>query len=301
MFVPRQIEREILLALYRYNLLTSHHLSILLHYEQHTIYNAFHTLKEKCWVQQLPLNFVQKNVKGWTLSRDGMEVAFGLTKEHRTRLLKQNSIVAGQTGHLYGSNRFFIHLIRESLSRPLDEGLIDWIGMRDGGDRYALFDAKGKKTTPLRPDGIGTYRFADQSDLIYHVEYDTGSEHLWVLHNKLWQYADILKGFWDDITLANVLFITRNTHRSMRILELWQEMRDDVFRKQPVPTVWTTTESALDEQGAFAPIWTGLSEQLVSFADFPRLEGNPHNGIIPFGKQIREQPFAKPGSRGHKP
>lgn len=64
MFVPRQIEREILLALYRYNLLTSQYLSILLHCEQHTTYNAFHTLNKKHWVQQLPLNFVQRNFKG---------------------------------------------------------------------------------------------------------------------------------------------------------------------------------------------------------------------------------------------
>lgn len=76
-FVLRRTEREMLLALYWYNLLTSQRLSILQHDEQHTIYNTCRTLKEKYWVELLPLNFVQKYVKGWTLSRDGMEVALG--------------------------------------------------------------------------------------------------------------------------------------------------------------------------------------------------------------------------------
>lgn len=291
MYAPRHIEREILLALYRYSLLTSEHLSTLLHYEQNTIYNAFHTLKQKRWLEQLPLTFVQKNVKGWTLSKDGMEVAFGLTKEYRTHLLRRTNVAIGQTAHLYGSNRFFIHLIRESRSRSADEGLVDWIGMRDSGDRYPVFDAKGKKSTPLRPDGIGAYRFEDGRETVFHVEYDTGSEHLWVLHHKLWQYADTLKGFWDDVSLANVLFITRDINRSMRIMELWQDIRDDAFRRQPVPTVWTTTESALNENGVFASVWNGVSDDRVSFSDFPRLHGTPADSRVPLGKQIREQPF----------
>lgn len=65
------------LAPYRYNLLTSQYLSISLHYEQHTNYNAFHTFNKKHWVQQLPINFVQITVTGWMLSRDGMERIFG--------------------------------------------------------------------------------------------------------------------------------------------------------------------------------------------------------------------------------
>ena len=74
-------------------------------------------------MQSLPLGFVERNVKGWTLSKNGMEVAFGLTKEYRARLLKQTSVLSGQTAHLYRSNRFFTDLIECSLACPTDEGL----------------------------------------------------------------------------------------------------------------------------------------------------------------------------------
>jgi len=291
MFVPRRIESEIIFALYRYSLLTTDQLATLLHYERKTIYKAFHTLKEKDWVQSLPLGFVERNVKGWTLSKSGVEVSFGLTKEYRPRLLKQTGILSGQTAHLYRSNRFFTDLIACSLDRPADEGLIDWIGMRDSGDRYAIISQTGKKTTPLRPDGIGTYRFENGSELMFHLEYDTGSEHLWVIHSKLWQYVDVLKTFWTDPSLANVLFLTRDKRRSERILELWKNLKDDVFRRQPVPAVWTATENTLDEQGTFGSVWLGAEETVMSIRTFPRLEGRNGDRSVPLGKQLRQQPF----------
>lgn len=293
MFVPRHIEREVLLALYRYRMLTSEQLSILLHYELPTLYNAFRILKQKRWVEPLSLDFLPRNVKGWILTKEGMEVAFGLTKEYRIQLLRRSNNPIGQTEHLYGSNRFFTDLIRHSLHSPDDEGLIDWIGMRDAGDRYSIVDRKGKKTTPLRPDGIGIYRFANGHDVIFHVEYDTGSEHLWVLHNKLWQYADILKQFWSNLSLVNVLFITRDPRRSERILELWKVMREDAFRRQPVPAVWTVTEGTLAKQGPFVPVWIGSEHTAASFQDFPRLNGRHADRSVPHGKQVHIQPFAK--------
>jgi len=301
MLVPRHIERRILLALYRYRMLISEQLSILLHYELPTLYNAFRTLKQKRWVERLTLDFLPRNIKGWVLTKDGMEVAFGLTKEYRIQLLRRSSSPVGQTEHLYGSNRFFTDLIRHSLARPEDEGLIDWIGMRDGGDRYNVVDRNGKKTTPLRPDGIGTYRFVDGSEVIFHVEYDTGSEHLWVLHNKIWQYTDVLKSFWADLSRANVLFITRDTRRSERILELWKDMQKDAFRRQPTPAVWTATENKLDEQGPFGFVWMGTAATVSSFQDFPRLNGGHADRSVPLGKEVHVQPFEKRGNEGDKP
>lgn len=301
MVVPRHIEREILLALYRYRMLISEQLSILLHYELPTLYNAFVTLKREHWVEPISVDFLRHNAKGWVLTKDGMEVAFGLTKEYRSQLLRRSSSPVGQTEHLYGSNRFFTDLIRHSLARPVDEGLIDWIGMRDGGDRYNVVDRKGKRTTPLRPDGIGTYQFTDGSETVFHVEYDTGSEHLWVLHNKLWQYADILKQFWSDLSLTNVLFITRDPRRSVRILQLWKGMQADVFRRQPVPAVWTVTEGTLEMNGPFEPVWTGSERAAATFQDFPRMYGGHADRSVPLGKQVRIQPFAKKAKGADKP
>ncbi|KYP79873.1 replication-relaxation family protein [Ferroacidibacillus organovorans] len=294
MKIPHRIEQEMLLALYRYSMLTTDQLSTLLHYKIDTIYKTSRSLRHQEWIESQSLDFIRRNTKGWVLTRKGIEVAFGLTKEHRPYLLRQTNAAFGQAPHLFGVNRFFTDLIRHSLTRRPEEGLIDWIGMRDGGERYAIVNRKNQRTTPLRPDGIGTYRFANSSEIIFHVEYDTGSEHLWVLHGKLWKYVDVLKTFWADVTLANVLFITRDPRRSARILELWQGMRDDAFRKQPTPTVWTTTEDELSEQGTLAPVWQGLETNAVSFLDFPRLSGGNGDRSVPIGKQTREQPFAKP-------
>jgi hypothetical protein len=293
MHAPRRIENEIVLALYRYSLLTTDQLSTLLHYERKTIYKAFYTLKGKGWVQSLPLPFAERNVKGWVLSKSGMEVALGITKEHRPRLLKQTGALSGQTAHLYRSNRFFTDLIACSLACHASEGLVDWVGMRDSGDRYPITTPTGKRTTPLRPDGIGTYRFENTSEVIVHVEYDTGSEHLWVIHGKLWAYADALKTFWSDESLANVLFVTQDARRSKRILELWKDMKEDAFRRQPTPSVWTTTENLLDEQGIFGSVWRSVEDTAVSFLDFPRLNGGNSPRTVPLGKQIRARPFPR--------
>ncbi|KYP80053.1 replication-relaxation family protein [Ferroacidibacillus organovorans] len=293
MLVPRRIESEIVLALYRYSLLTVAQLAILLHYEHKTIYKAFHSLKDKDWVQSLPLGFVERNVKGWMLSKIGVEVAFGLTKEYRPRLLKQTGVLSGQTAHLYRSNRFFTDLIQGSMARPTTEGLVNWIGMRDSGDRYPVTTAKEQKTTPLRPDGIGTYQFENGSEVVFHLEYDTGSEHLWVIHHKLWQYIDVLKPFWNNLSLANVLFVTRDHRRSARILEIWNHLKSNLFSKGPTPVLWATTENALDIQGVFGSVWTGAEDTVVSIQDFPRLESRYGDRSVPLGKQIRQQPFPR--------
>ena len=290
MQVPRHIESEILISLYRYSMLTTEQISLLLNYETDTLYKAFQSLRAKGWMESLSLDFIRRNARGWVLTKDGIEVAFGLTKEYHAGLLRQKGVLAGQVPHLYGVHRFFAALIRESLSRPMREGLIEWIGMRDAGERYALVDSKGKRSIPLRPDGLGTYRFAEGGELVFHVEYDTGSEHIWVLHHKLWQYTDVLAKFWTDMTLANVLFVTRDEHRSSRILELWEDLRSDALRHQPIPTMWTATEADLERHGVFAPVWSGIEDGLVAWRDFPRLKGN-QDGPVPLGKQIRERPF----------
>lgn len=290
MHVPRHIESEILISLYRFSMMTTEQLSHLLNYETDSLYKAFQTMRSKGWIEPLALDFIRRNARGWILSKDGVEVAFGLTKEYRAGMLKQKGVMAGQIPHLHGVNQFFTSVIRESRSRPMREGLIEWIGMRDAGERYALFDSKGKRTTPLRPDGLGTYRFAEGGELVFHVEYDTGSEHLWVLHHKLWQYADVLSKFWSDITLANVLFVTKTANRGTRILELWEDLCGDALRRQPVPQVWTANEVDLGRYGVFAPVWRGSEDRRAAWHEFPRLEGKQDRSDV-LGKQMREQPF----------
>lgn len=195
MKAPSTTEREVLLALYRYTMLTTKQLSVILHYHPRNVQIALRTLRNEHWADPIQLSFLEHNVKGWVLSKSGLEMAFGLTKEQRPGLLRRAGQSLTQVAHLYGSNHFFSSLIAESLTRPESEGIIEWAGMRDGGERYAVTDSKGKRRMPVRPDGIGTYRFTNGTSTVFHVEYDTGSERLWIIHDKLTQFAEHLPKF----------------------------------------------------------------------------------------------------------
>ncbi|MHB1682960.1 MAG: replication-relaxation family protein [Bacilli bacterium] len=211
MKTPSTIEREVLLALYRYTMLTTKQMSLILHYHPRNVQITLCTLRQEHWATPMQLSFLERNVKGWILSKSGLEMALGLTKEQRPSLLRRAGQSFTQAEHLYGSNHFFSSLIAESLARPKSEGLIEWIGMRDGGERYAVTDNKGKRLMPIRPDGIGTYRFANGTSTVFHVEYDTGSERLWVIHDKLTQCAEHLPKFWRNPAWTSVLCSSRVT------------------------------------------------------------------------------------------
>lgn len=292
MLTPRNQEQEVLLALYRYTLLTTDQLCTLLHYRPNTMYQTLSKMRKLDWTQPMRLAFLRHNVKGWTLTKEGLQLAFGLTKETRSALLRQPGTPPSQAVHLYGTNRFFMGLISESLSSA-DEGLVEWIGMRDSGDRYGITDAKGRRATPLRPDGIGTYRFPDGSIVTFHVEYDTGSEHAWTLYQKLWIYALHLPKFWADVGSANVLFITREEHRVKRILELWDGLLETHLKGQPTPAVWAISERRLDSEGVLGSVWNGSSGWTSRFEDFPQTDGDAYRSITPLGKQTRLPPFGK--------
>ncbi|WP_258109931.1 MULTISPECIES: replication-relaxation family protein [Alicyclobacillaceae] len=191
--------------------------------------------------------------------------------------------------HLYG---FFTRLISESL--PIsNEGLVEWIGMRDSGDRYAIVDAKERWTAPVRPDGIGTYRFGDGFIAVFHVEYDTGSEHSWTLYHKLWNYAIHLPKFWVDVPSANVLFITRSDDRAGRILELWEGLLGGGLKGQSVPAMWAVSELQMETDGVLQAVWNGPWEYRGSLRDFPHIDGDTYRDMMPLGKQTRLPPFVR--------
>ncbi|MHB1627880.1 MAG: replication-relaxation family protein [Bacilli bacterium] len=292
MLTPRTQEQEVLLALYRYTLLTTDQLCTLLHYRPNTMYQTLSKMRKLHWTQPMRLAFLRHNVKGWALTKEGLQLAFGLTKETRSALLRQPGTPPSQAVHLYGTNRFFTNLISESLSSA-DEGLVEWIGMRDSGDRYSTTNAKGRRATPIRPDGIGTYRFEDGSVVTFHVEYDTGSEHAWTLYQKLWTYALHLPKFWADVGLANVLFITREEHRARRIVELWDGLLETHLKRQQTPAVWAISERRLDSEGVLGAVWSGSSGSTSRLGDFPQTDGDAYRSVTTLGKQRRLAPFVK--------
>jgi len=277
LLTPRNQEQEVLLALYRYSMLTVDQLCMLLHYRPNTMYQTLSKMRKLDWTQPMRLAFLPHNV-GWTLTKEGLQLAFGLTKETRAALLPQPGTPPNPAVPLYGTNRFF--------PEPFS-------GMRDSGDRYAITNAKGRRATPIRPDGIGTYRFSDGSVVTFHVEYDTGSEHAWTLYQKLWTYALHLPKFWSDVGSANVLFITREEHRVGRILELWDGLLETHLKGQPIPGVWAISERRLDSEGILGSVWNGSSGWTSLFEDFPQTDGDAYSSVTPLGKQTRLPPFVK--------
>jgi len=219
-------------------------------------------------------------------------MAFGLTKEQRPGLLRRAGQSLTQVAHLYGSNQFFSSLIAVSLTRPGSEGLIEWTGMRDGGERYAVTDSKGKRRIPVRPDGIGVYRFTNGTSTVFYVEYDTGSERLWIIQDKLTQYAEHLPKFWRNPAWTSVLFITQDDHRTNRILHVWKELQTKALKGMPVPEVRVASASHLQHHGALGHVWADTGALLSSLAELPRIRNSGDEGATVLGKQPRASSFS---------
>jgi len=288
---PSTIEQEVLLALYRYTMLTTKQLSAVCHYHPRNVQIALRTLRQEHWADPMQLSFLERNVKGWVLSKSGLEMAFGLTKEQRPGLLRRAGQSLTQVEHLYGTNYFFSSLIAESLVRPESEGLIEWIGMRDSGERYAVTDGKGKRRMPVRPDGIGTYRFTNGTSTVFHVEYDTGSERLWIIQDKLTLYAEHLSKFWRNPTWTSVLFITQDEHRASRILHVWKELQTKSLKGMPVPEVRVASVSQLQHHGPLGRVWADTNASRASLAELPRIRNSGDDGASVLGKQPRASSF----------
>lgn len=211
-------------------MLTAGQLRILLNYEPFSMYRVLGQMRKEDWIQGMPLKFLTGNVKGWALTKDGFNVAYGLSEEADPKYPRNKGAFPGQAEHLYGTNQFFISLISASIDCP-GEGLIEWLGVRGAADNFAI-ETKGKRTTPLRPDGEGIYRFSDGKHVELLFEYDTGTEHTRMIQDKLENYGDHIWQLWQEKAgLVNVLFVTRTSHRALKIRAWWNWYLKEWFRK----------------------------------------------------------------------
>ena len=286
MRTPRTVERNILLALYHHSMLTAEQLRILLHYEPYSIYRVLGWMREEGWIQGMPLKFLSGNIKGWALTKDGFNVGYGLSEEAEPKYPRNKGALPGQAEHLYGTNQFFIRLISASLNCS-GEGLIEWFGTREATESFVI-EKKGKRMTPLRPDGEGIYRFADGTHVELLLEYDTGTEHMSMIQDKLKNYGDHIGYLWEDKSnLVNVLFVTRTSHRALKIQAMWKWYLKEWFRNHKVPTIWFTHENTLNELGVQGSVWLDPDGQWLSMKQFPRITNHLYSAGIPLGKQAR--------------
>lgn len=281
-------KKEVLLSLYQHTILTPHQLAVLLNYRVPSIYGMVGELKKMGLLRSLPLPFLRDNQVGYVLSAYGAKAAAALCGEEdivRPKAWDEDPI---QLEHIYGTNEFFVSLIRTSL--PIQsEGMVEWLCTRDAAERYAHFKNAGqKKYFPLRPDGYCTY-VSDRGRLILHLEYDTGSENLSRLQDKLWNYARVLTGVWSNVEAVHVLVLTKAEGRPDRILQLWETLCKKPLVGLRLPQVWAITEPEWNAGGFHQSHWLGKNEERKTLREMPVLPMPDHMPLAFLGKQPRER------------
>ncbi len=169
------------------------------------------------------------------------------------------------------------------------------MGTRDISNLYARFENNFKKMKmSIKPDGYGTYRYENGERLVFHLEYDTGSESLWRLQDKLWNYAKHLRSTWGKkIEQVHVLVITRGASRVKHILDLWVSLKEGPLLGEKTPLLYCACEKELkyQENGG---IWLGVNKNAIPLHQLTKLP--PKEQQLPFlGKKRRIDCFGKQG------
>ena len=283
-----EAKKETLVMLYRHTLLTAEQLAILLHYRPKTMYNIAVELRGKGLLRSILLPFLKRNHVGYTLTAYGARAAASLVGDEtvfRSKAWEEGPI---QLEHFYGTNAFFIEVIRYSLNRE-GEGLIEWLDPRAAAERYVQ-QRKGKKpSAPVKPDGFGMYVFPGRGRLAFHLEYDTGTETLWRLKEKMMQYGDLLPVIWPKVERVHVLFLTRGENRTKMLMDIWEALQRGTFTGDPLPCMWIMNEQDLKEKGIGEARWMGSGGQRFPLWELPLLPQLAEETIPILGKQLREQ------------
>ncbi len=281
-------KKELLIALYRQTMLTPDQASLLLNYHIKTIYGAARHLKNEGDLGSLPLPFLREHHVGYALTVKGAKAAARLCGDEEQFRMQEWTDDPVQLEHWYGINAFFTGLIRHSLPQP-DEGLAEWLGTREATDRYVMVKPSGRKARPVKPDGFGSYVFPGRGRLVFHLEYDTGTENLWRLKEKMVNYAELLPKLWPQVEAVHVLFVTKVASRPKALIEIWEVLRRDMFGGDRLPCVWTITENEWTRAGMEQAAWHGAGNQKLRLQEFPLLPLplSSQEGFL-IGKQHRE-------------
>jgi hypothetical protein len=93
--------------------------------------------------------------------------------------------------HMTGANWFFVALARHARTHGGD--LSRWMGERATADwLYGFGSQPGVPDGRPHPDGMGIWA-EDGTDLVFVLEYDTGTEHLPILVGKLAAYGELAR------------------------------------------------------------------------------------------------------------
>ncbi|MCY9668712.1 replication-relaxation family protein [Paenibacillus alginolyticus] len=280
-------KKEMMMALYRYTLLTAEQGAALLNYRIKTVYSMVAQLRAEGVIRSILLPFLRNHHVGYCLSAKGARAAASLCGDEETFRAKAWEDDPVQLEHYYGTNRFFTDLIHHSL--PISgDGFMEWLDPREAADRYVQVNASGRKTRPVKPDGFGSYLRSGRGRLVFHLEYDTGTENLWRLKDKLFNYGRLLPAIWPQVEAVHVLFVTKIASRPKALLDIWEVLQKETFSGDHLPNVWAIHETEWKERGVDRALWWGSEERRLCLMDLPLLPLPPDTTAPILGKQLRE-------------
>lgn len=283
-----EAKKETLIWLYRHTLLTADQLAVSLHYRPKTIYNLISQMRKKGLIKSVLLPFLKRHHVGYTLTTKGARAGASLVGDETLFRAKMWEAGPVQLEHYYGTNAFFTDLVAHSDGND-GEGLIEWLDSRSAAERYVQIKANGQKTMPVKPDGFGMYRFPGKGRLALHLEYDTGTETLWRLKEKLVQYGELLPKIWPRVEAVHVLFVMKVPSRCKALIEMWEALCQGSLGDESLPNVYVISEEQW-KQGLGNAAWLGSDGKRLTMQEMPLLPELNHYEETPIGKQHRDAP-----------
>jgi hypothetical protein len=183
-------------------------------------------------------------------------------------------LVSPRLPHLVGVNGLFVALAHASRTLPEGRGLTVWWPESRAVALWGSF---------VRPDGYGTWHTPTHR-LDFHVEYDTGTETLARVLDKLPGYARLATA--SSITSPLLLWLptpAREAHLRARLAEQPNHYSFPIVTASPHPASQHSDDP--DSNTAAAPVWlpTGTTERmtLTQLADRYGTPNSPHGDDEP--------------------
>lgn len=219
----------------------------------------------------------------------------GLPRRDDARRRQQSVMTRPDLKHLLGGNQFFIDLAGQARTLP-GAALEAWrpaaafhmpVNLLRPGDNISMAATKGVRLP--RPDGAGVWRQNGRAAPFW-VEYDTGSERLEVLAEKVFKYATLAHA---AVWAWPALFLLPSQRREDN---LHHEMATYL---RPPKALWFTSNSELITASGLGPagrVWRpgGLHRHLgvLPLIDLPYLDAEHDQRH----KVVNPRPWAaKPG------
>ncbi|HJV44370.1 MAG TPA: hypothetical protein VJ824_01460 [Bacillota bacterium] len=283
---------RILLALYRHEIMTPFQLAIHTNYHIDYIYKSTTQLVKEQLINKQSVPFVHRAAKAYYLTKKSYEWVSEMVKE--TDRVKSKTW-EGPTGDIISvlvSNQFYTELIAKT-KEDYSSGLIEWLGKKDAGDRYAQFNEKDQRLIPYSPQSYSIIQIP-KGRAIVHVEVLTGDETMSVIEDYITTGIKSLQAYWlEDTPKVSMLFLCLTPTIIPSILKIW----DTVEQRLPglKPMIGAAFFHDLIQQGILSDAWNLRQRKgsLYDFAIFPPMAVSPTRFI---GKQVIPQ-FASIGSQ----